>query len=152
MCHSAAVEFWKTTKHAQAWETLEHLGKQWSYDCINCHVTGFDKPGGSNLAHNEPLRDVQCEQCHGPGSLHVDADGPDKKKLITRLPAETVCGQCHTPEHSDTFEMKAYLRDVTGPGHGEEFRKTLGEGPTGGSLRSAALKKAARSIGKNCPK
>lgn len=152
MCHDSAFEFWQTTKHAQAWETIEVLGKEFNFDCIGCHVTGFDKPGGSNIAFNEALRDVQCEQCHGPGSLHVDAKKPAKKETIRRTPDESVCGQCHTPEHSDTFEFQAYLRDVTGPGHGAEFRKTLGDGPTGKGLRDAALAKAGLSIGKNCPK
>ena len=151
-CHDEAQEFWQGTMHAQAWETLEGLGKEFNFDCIGCHVTGFDKPGGSNIAFNEPLRDVQCEQCHGPGSLHVEAKGEAKKTTLVRSPDESVCGQCHTKEHSDTFEFQAYLRDITGPGHGADFRTTLGDGDTGSSLRAAALKKAGVAIGQNCPK
>jgi hypothetical protein len=41
---------------------------------------------------------------------------------------------------------------VTGPGHGEKFRKTLGDGPTGRQLRQAALDKAGAAIGEGCPK
>lgn len=151
-CHDEAQEFWQGTLHAKAWETLEGLGKEFNFDCIGCHVTGFEKPGGSNIAFNEPLRDVQCEQCHGPGSLHIEAKGEAKRSTIVLSPEESVCGQCHTKEHSDTFEFQAYLRDVTGPGHGANFRKTLGEGDTGASLRAAALKKAGVDIGQNCPK
>ncbi len=149
MCHGKAVEQWKTTKHAGAWETLEVVDKQFNFDCINCHVTGFDKPGGSNLGFNEPLRDVQCEVCHGPGSKHVEADG---KGFIELTPQATVCQACHNEEHSDTFDFEPYLRDVTGPGHGEEFRNKLGIGATGLELRSAALKKAGGLIGEGCPK
>ncbi len=151
-CHDQAQEFWQGTLHAKAWKTLEDLGKEFNFDCIGCHVTGFEKPGGSNIFYNEPLRDVQCEQCHGPGSLHIDAKGEAKRSTIVLSPEESVCGQCHTKEHSDTFEFQAYLRDVTGPGHGANFRKTLGEGDTGASLRAAALKKAGVDIGQNCPK
>ena len=69
-CHKPAVEFWKKTVHARAWKTLVEVDKQYHYDCIGCHVTGWEKPGGVNLATVEKrgLVDVQCETCHGPGS------------------------------------------------------------------------------------
>ncbi|HEX8109723.1 MAG TPA: multiheme c-type cytochrome, partial [Kofleriaceae bacterium] len=70
-CHDDQVKFWKKTVHASAWQTLVDRGQQFDLDCIGCHVTAWDKPGGSNLGHNDPLRDVQCETCHGPGSIHV---------------------------------------------------------------------------------
>lgn len=152
-CHQEAVDFWKTTRHIGAWDTLEAVGKPFDYDCISCHVTGWGEPGGASMAMNEPLRDVQCETCHGPGSKHVDADEADAKKTIVRVPAEGLCaGQCHTPEHSDTFDRVAYLRDVLGPGHGETARAALGSGPTGRELRAAGLAKAGKDIGAGCPK
>jgi hypothetical protein len=152
MCHQEAVAFWQKTVHARAWETLVELGKEASYDCISCHVTGWEEPGGSNLAHNEALRDVQCENCHGPGSLHVEANGKEKvRSLVLRTP-EDRCKNCHNEDHSDTFQYQAYLRDVLGPGHGEKFRAELGDGPTGHQLRSAALEKAGRELGAGCAK
>lgn len=152
-CHPEAVDFWKNTRHARAWETLEKVDKQFDYECTSCHVTGWDRPGGSTMAVNETLRDVQCETCHGPGSLHVDAEDADLKKTIARAPAENLCAtECHTPEHSDTFERTAYLRDVLGPGHGAEARVRLGDGPTGHDLRTAGLAKAASGLGAGCPK
>lgn len=151
-CHAEAVEFWKKTRHHEAWETLVEVNKEFNYDCIGCHVTGWDQPGGSTLAHNDELRDVQCEVCHGPGSIHVDEDGKETPKTLVLAPAETVCIECHNKEHSDTFDYTAYLRDVTGPGHGAEFRERLGDGPTGGELRRAALEKAGLEIGEGCLK
>ena len=152
-CHDEAVQFWKTTRHAGAWKTLVDRGQQFDYSCINCHVTGWEQPGGSNLAHNETLRDVQCEVCHGPGSIHVAKGGEEKPFAVIRNPKQDLCAtQCHTKEHSDTFEYKAYSRDIVGPGHGEEFRKTLGTGPVGRELRSAALDKAGRTLGAGCAK
>jgi hypothetical protein len=152
-CHKAAVDFWKKTRHASAWETLEEAGKQANRDCVGCHVTGWQEPGGATLARNEALRDVQCETCHGPASLHVDADGKERPRSVTLAPEADLCAtRCHTPEHSDTFQLEAYLRDVTGPGHGERLRKALGAGPTGHELRSAALAKAGAEIGAGCPK
>ncbi len=158
-CHKEAVAFWNETKHATAWKTLVDVGKQYNLDCVYCHVVGFDAPGGSTLAtltnpgEDVPqLRDVQCEVCHGPSSIHVDEDGKEKPSSLRRLPKKEVCIACHNALHSDTFEYEAYLRDVTGPGHGEEFRKTLGEGPTGHKLRWAALIKTGATVGKGCPK
>src|SRR5262249_25048057 len=77
-CHADGVAFWEKTVHATAWKTLVDRGQQFDLDCISCHVTGWDKPGGSNLAHNDKLRDVQCETCHGPGSIHVAKGGLEK--------------------------------------------------------------------------
>ena len=150
-CHAEAVEFWKKTVHATAWKTLEERGQQYDYDCIGCHVTGWDKPGGSNLGHNDQLRDVQCETCHGPGSIHVAKGGLEKPAAIKLAPAPELCAtQCHTKEHSDTFQLEPYLRDVLGPGHGETRRKQLGDGPTGAQLRKAGFAKAGTAVGAGC--
>jgi hypothetical protein len=141
-CHQPAVEFWKTTVHARAWKTLVDADKQYNYDCIGCHVTGFGRAGGSNLgsAEKQGLVNVQCEVCHGPGSKHVEEAGLDEPKTLTLKPAERFCADnCHTPEHSDTFQLAPYLRDVTGKGHGEKLRALLGAGVTGHELRQKAL-------------
>ncbi|MGE0547051.1 MAG: multiheme c-type cytochrome [Kofleriaceae bacterium] len=144
-CHSDAVEFWNKTVHARAWKTLVDRGQQFDLDCIGCHVTGWQQPGGSNLAHNETLRDVQCEVCHGPGSIHVQKGGDEKPAAVTRVPREDLCATlCHTKEHSDTFDHQAYMRDILGPGHGADARAKLGDGPTGAQLRKAGLDKAGR--------
>jgi len=150
-CHAEAVELWTKTVHAKAWQTLEERGQQFDLDCIGCHVTGWGKPGGSNLGHNDKLRDVQCETCHGPSSIHVAKGGLEKPFATRRAPANDLCAsQCHTKEHSDTFQLEPYLRDVLGPGHGAARRKQLGDGPTGASLRKAALDKAGRTLGAGC--
>lgn len=150
-CHSEAVEFWNRSVHAKAWQTLVDRGQQFDYDCIGCHVTGFNQPGGSNLAHNDTLRDVQCETCHGPASIHVAKGGEEKPMSVRRNPPDDLCAtQCHTHEHSDTFQREAYLRDIVGPGHGEALRNKLGAGQTGAALRKAALDKAGRTLGAGC--
>ncbi len=144
-CHGEAVEHWKTTVHAGAYETLEVDNKQFDLTCASCHVTGWRKPGGAELVETRGLVDVQCEQCHGPGSIHVD--DPTVDNIRTEVPQD-VCGECHTPEHSDTFEYDAYLRDVLGEGHGAKAREALGDGPTGRELRAAGLAKAGGSCKK----
>ena len=108
-------------------------------------MTGYGEVGGSSLGHTEHLRDVQCEVCHGPGSQHVAAEGLEEPlALRTEVPA-SVCTACHTEQHSDTFQYQAYLRDILGPGHGPSARKKLGDGPTGHTLRTAALARAKKA-------
>lgn len=141
--HDDDWAMWKGTAHARAWAELVRVSKQWSYDCIRCHVTGYGERGGSAMGHVDGLTDVGCEACHGPGSHH--AARPRRVKTPNGIPDERVCKTCHTPEHSDTFEFTAYLRDVLGPGHGETRRSQLGEGATGRGLRQAALEQAKRA-------
>lgn len=149
-CHGEALEFWAKSRHANAWETLEQRGQQFDFDCISCHVTGWGRPSGATLARNEGLRDVGCETCHGPASIHVAKGGKEKPSAVIRNPPVAFCAtECHTKEHSDTFQYEAYMRDIVGPGHGEPMRKQLGDGPTGGQLRKAALAKAGR-MGAGC--
>jgi hypothetical protein len=152
MCHKKAVDFWKTTHHAQAWKTIVDVGKEANRDCIRCHVTGWEQPGGSSLtsiSQTETFRNVQCEACHGAAAKHVESDGKERTTLV-RSPPETTCKTCHEPAHSDTFDYQAYLRDVTGPGHGDKRHKALGAGKTGHELRQAALARAAQAIGEGC--
>jgi hypothetical protein len=144
-CHASAQTFWNKTVHAQAWKTLVDGGKQSDYKCTGCHVTGFGQVGGSSLGFTRNLESVQCETCHGPGSLHVAGEGNEEPLAIRRDTPETVCLGCHTEQHSDTFQFEAYLRDIVGPGHGAKRRLALGAGATGHELRSAALRRAKLS-------
>lgn len=141
-CHQEELAFWKTTVHAQGWKTLVDGGKEADLECVGCHVTGYGQVGGSALGFTKGLEAIQCEVCHGPGSLHVAEEGLDEPPTVHSETPESTCVQCHNEKHSDTFAYEAYLRDIVGPGHGEAARKALGEGPTGGELRRAAMAKA----------
>lgn len=141
-CHKQEMKFWKTTVHAQAWRTLVDGGKQADLECVGCHVTGYGHVGGTSLGFTQKLESVQCEVCHGPGSQHVAEEGLDEPATVHTETPETVCVQCHNEKHSDTFNYPAYLRDILGLGHGAKARQKLGDGPTGGQLRKAAMAKA----------
>jgi hypothetical protein len=141
-CHTKAVAFWKTTVHAHAWKTLVDGGKTGDDDCVSCHVTGYGEVGGSSLGFTKKLESIQCETCHGPGSLHVAQEGLEDPPAVRLDTPESTCQRCHNPKHSDTFQYQAYLRDIVGPGHGMQRRQKLGAGVTGHQLRSAALAKA----------
>ena len=141
-CHKKAAAFWKTTVHAHAWKTLVDGGKTGDDDCVSCHVTGYGEVGGSSLGFTKKLEAIQCETCHGPGSIHVKEEGLEDPPAVKLDTPESTCVRCHNPKHSDTFQYQAYLRDIVGPGHGVQRREKLGMGPTGHQLRSAALAKA----------
>jgi hypothetical protein len=116
-CHKSERAFWDKTQHAGAYETLASAHKEFNLDCVNCHVTGYDKPGGSTVVHVENLTAVQCEVCHGPGSRHAEA--PKAENLI-QLPERGLCaGTCHHPPHvhSDWNVNDAWPK-IIGPGHG----------------------------------
>ncbi|TMA16162.1 MAG: hypothetical protein E6J84_09070, partial [Deltaproteobacteria bacterium] len=131
-CHEDAVAFWTQTKHARAYATLVAVEKQYSLDCIRCHVTGWQQPGGVCRIDRTQLggpgiegrgvgrRDVQCEDCHGPGSDHVkDAAGA----FIQREVPDTACMRCHEAANSPHFDDAKYRPYIVGPGHGQPLAK-----------------------------
>jgi hypothetical protein len=116
-CHLKAESFWEQTRHAHAYATLEKDHKEFNLDCVSCHVTGYEKPGGSSVVQVGELKNVQCESCHGPGSLH--AANPEKPGLITRRPERSVCKSCHHPPHVvDDWDVNRAWLEIIGPGHG----------------------------------
>ena len=146
-CHKAAARFCKRTAHAHAWRTLQAVGKTGHGDCVSCHVTGYGEVGGSSLGFSNGLENVQCEACHGPGSIHVEKRGLEKPLALSTRTPESVCAHCHNEKHSDTFQYQAYLRDIIGPSHGEDARDDLGVGPTAKDLRRAAEKRTRVTAG-----
>ncbi len=115
-CHEDAYAFWQKTKHAKAWATLEDANKHFDLTCIGCHTIGYQKPGGfCRLADVSGRKDVGCEMCHGPGSLHVEDSDPSS--IVLESSEGTCMKMCHVPEHSDRFNYQTYLREVTGEGH-----------------------------------
>ncbi len=116
-CHEEAFPLWKQSKHSHAWETLETAGKQFHLNCVGCHVTGYEQPGGvCRLDKVAGREDVGCESCHGPGSLHAEAPADDN---IVGKPGEALCVTCHNPENSPHFDFATYLPRIVGPGHGQ---------------------------------
>jgi 2',3'-cyclic-nucleotide 2'-phosphodiesterase (5'-nucleotidase family) len=115
-CHKSEREFWNLTQHSAAYATLSSAHKEYNLDCVSCHVTGYDQPGGSTVVHVEKLSNVQCEVCHGPGSRHVDAPLEDK---WIRMPDQGLCAaQCHHPPHVKAdWSVTASWAKIIGPGH-----------------------------------
>jgi hypothetical protein len=136
-CHAEAYAFWKTTNHSHALETLQKTNKDFNQDCIGCHVVGYNKPGGSVLGKlsykamldgkleiEKDLADVGCENCHGPGSKHVEAamfgkhGKPGNFIKNLGINEQTCMASCHVPEHSPRFNYDVYRAQILGKGHG----------------------------------
>lgn len=129
-CHATEAAFWERTPHAHAYRTLVEAKKEFSLDCIQCHVTGWQQPGGvcridrtsaggpglgKGGVFGQGRRDVQCEACHGPASEHAAAPPAN---IQSEVPEQT-CKRCHEAENSPRFDYARYRRWVVGPGHGE---------------------------------
>jgi hypothetical protein len=72
-----------------------HPGEQMPFDCGTCHATGFVPGDNGDMAGMtgtfvEP--GVQCEACHGPGSLHVN--NPHAFAMEISRDAQE-CRSCH---------------------------------------------------------
>lgn len=108
-CHAGPALQWAGTPHAGAWATLEAAGGGHDRRCLPCHVTGWEAPGGpSSAAEAGPLRDVQCEACHGPAAAHVAAPEDPTRRPI-RAPDEPTCRACHDGERDNAeFDPATY--------------------------------------------
>jgi hypothetical protein len=120
-CHAPAVAVWNHTWHAHAYGTLRSEGREFDLECVGCHVTGYERPGGSNATHVDKLQSVQCEVCHGPGSKHV-ADPIDEGAILAK-PDAARCLDCHHSPHVEQFDPVAKMKEILGPGHGMPLHK-----------------------------
>jgi len=106
-CHPKAATNWQSSRHAGAYATLERKNKQFTVDCLLCHVTGGEVASTDRLASlPKELQGVGCEVCHGPGRKH--ADGQEKNR--PRKVPENLCRNCHVPEHDGHFDYARNLQ------------------------------------------
>lgn len=86
--------------------------------CLPCHVTGYGKPGGFVSIEETPeLAGVQCEMCHGPGSIYARmmlkkkgtykrADYIEKGGLTLPSEKNNVCvSKCHNPKSPFVYSL-----------------------------------------------
>lgn len=144
------VNSWEKTAHASMFKNGVD-GERTTYygsACIACHTVGYDtdslamnngfddvakqlnwtfpallKPGTFDTipAALKNLANIQCENCHGPGSRHASSGGDPR--LISTSSSSGVCGQCHgaLTHHSKTGEWNNSMhaqatRDPSGAG------------------------------------
>ncbi|MBI5427699.1 MAG: hypothetical protein HZA02_05385 [Nitrospinae bacterium] len=103
-CHQAAHQTWSQSRHSGAYSTLVRVNKAFDPECLACHTTGFDRPGGFISETDTPgLENVQCEVCHGPGLEHAQSPKPG-----FGAQARQACKQCHVKNHSPRFNFDDY--------------------------------------------
>lgn len=146
-CHKKAYQKWGSTNHGKM--SFKHLitGREgypgeaipriYDPECLKCHVTGWDPKQGipyeSGYVSQEKtphLLNQQCENCHGPGSKHVELEELWKNErqksdeLIAqrkymhkdRATAEQqICTKCHDYENSPKFKFDKYWQEVWHP-------------------------------------
>lgn len=119
-CHADKTAQWEQTGHFSIFEEGLNgtLSNHYGPNCISCHTTGYDAnadndgfddfgfvfpdtlfPGQyDNMVAQYPdamLRGrIQCESCHGPGSMHVGAANIMSVTLATEN-----CAICHDGGH-----------------------------------------------------
>ncbi|MFQ5748218.1 MAG: multiheme c-type cytochrome [Planctomycetota bacterium] len=129
MCHRTKsrgeiYDKWKASPHSQAFEVLgsdnaKEFGAargvsdpQKEPKCLKCHSTAFGADAKLVSRSFKPNLGVQCETCHGPGSLHIKArmkaaaslkkQGiewlPEVPKEEIQLPSQETCLKCHNEE------------------------------------------------------
>jgi predicted CXXCH cytochrome family protein len=111
-CHADFQGSWSTTKHGDAYATLNASpGKQDS--CFGCHtVNGRGNAAAGTTAGWDGVKDavyhdVQCESCHGAGLQHVEGIG--QGNLVRPLAELGLngtgnCGDCHSGTHHPFVE------------------------------------------------
>ena len=95
-CHAALVEAYGGFKRSRNFRILEMRRRDHDQQCLPCHTTGYGEPGGFVSVEKTPhLTNVQCETCHGPASLHINATTREEKKNTLSIP-RNLCTRCHT--------------------------------------------------------
>jgi predicted CXXCH cytochrome family protein len=104
-----------------------------SNECATCHeeiTRGFATASHARLkAPGENAKDVGCESCHGPGSLHVAAGG-GAGSIVNPRESPTACFQCHLevraafelPHRHPVLEGKIGCADCHNPHEGSAMK------------------------------
>ena len=107
LCHREFFIGRKQDAHDYAYKLLLKSGQENNPRCLGCHTTGFGlEIGFINLDKTPSLANVQCEGCHGPGSVHIKLRdkggllvGTDKLPLLRKM-----CVTCHNERWNRSFD------------------------------------------------
>ena len=132
-CHTKAFAKWSETGHASAFDSIREgrrgIPRMFDPECLSCHVTGWHPQqalrydsGYINEKMSAHLLGNQCENCHGPGSKHIeliendDIEAARKLVKVTQKQAQTFCYTCHDLDNSPHFVFDEYWPKVAHPG------------------------------------
>ena len=125
MCHKGerkgkVYEKWLERAHAKAFESVKKKGEEKNPKCLECHTTAFNKGGykiGDPKAAN--FEGVQCESCHGPGSVYKKTSIMKNRELALKNGLiniiEETCTRCHDGkkcDHAKGFDYKKALKAI----------------------------------------
>jgi hypothetical protein len=103
-CHATQYAKWTNSAHAHAINSLASRSAEFEASCLDCHATGSLPGRGAGSSEMARLQNVQCEQCHGPGSEHAAKPGKGYGRIIN---LQSACTSCHTSETSPGFDLQA---------------------------------------------
>jgi predicted CXXCH cytochrome family protein len=104
-----------------------------SENCATCHeaiARDFRTATHARLkAEGENAKNIGCESCHGPGSLHVKSGGA-ARTIVNPRRSPTTCFQCHLevrakfnlPHHHPVLEGKVSCADCHNPHKGDAIK------------------------------
>lgn len=138
-CHDEEYAIWEDGvdgdggPHVEATESLKQnpnddrvwVQRHYDPECMSCHATGWNpqnfypyKTGLTDLKTQQHLFGNGCENCHGPGSAHVQMERTAAKQqvdetMLAKLRSEMVvtleqarnnaCKECHDLDNSPDF-------------------------------------------------
>ncbi len=106
-CHQDRYAAWKRSPHAGAYDTLIRKGRQFDLECLACHTVAYQcSEGEVDKKSIEQFAAVQCESCHGPGSLHASTEGQSP------LDKGFVCKRCHTGDRAPDFPILSKVPEI----------------------------------------
>ena len=146
-CHEDEFEIWEDGvegdggPHFDATDSIVkppnergNIPRHWDPECLSCHATGWNpqgyypyKSGFLNLKDHPDLHGNGCENCHGPGSGHVEIEKLRNKKRpfdekkreqllnFVKLTVEEAeknhCKQCHDLDNSPDFLKEGAFKE-----------------------------------------
>ncbi len=132
-CHLDEFQIWEDGTdgdhgpHAHATDSLINpnergfVARNFDPECLSCHVTGWNPQnhypyisGYKDVDKDQNLFGNGCENCHGPGSKHIQAEeDDDDEALMTRWrdamrltiaeAKRSACMECHDLDNSPDF-------------------------------------------------
>ncbi len=131
-CHTSAFSKWEETPHYHATDSIVAanndrggIPRHFDPECVSCHATGWNPqdfyPYASGFLNPDTTAHLVgsgCENCHGPGQMHVDAEYGDieadndlliklrQQMVITLEQARDKCLECHDLDNSPDFHVE----------------------------------------------
>jgi hypothetical protein len=131
-CHKESFRIWSDSPHSHAYATLAGAKRpalrQYDGECVKCHVIGFEYETGFTDEKATPkLENNGCENCHGPGSMHVQnphdtalnalmnpyrmkPKETEQEKAARMLKIDFSCQKCHDTDNDVHWNIDKWVK------------------------------------------